>query len=145
MTLNKFLFEKTVIAALIKDWFMLMSNSSYWNYMIHQFTVLGNLPSRSSLPKVFCKKRCSKKFCKIHRKTPVPETLSLKKSLWHWWLPVNFAKFLKTSFFTEHLRWLLLSQAMWIGLLYWKVENRKKASSSSSALFINVSFYLVES
>ena len=26
-------------------------------------------------PKVFCKKRCSQKFRKIHRKTPVPESL----------------------------------------------------------------------
>ena len=26
-------------------------------------------------PEVFCKKRCSQKFRKIHRKTPVPETL----------------------------------------------------------------------
>ena len=32
----------------------------------------------------------------------------LKKSLWHWCFPVNFAKFLRTSFFKEHLRWLLL-------------------------------------
>ena len=26
-------------------------------------------------PEVFFNKRCSKKFCKIHRKTPVPESL----------------------------------------------------------------------
>ena len=25
-------------------------------------------------PDVFCKKRCSEKFCKIHSKTPVPES-----------------------------------------------------------------------
>ena len=31
----------------------------------------------------------------------------LKKSLWHRWFPVNFAKFLRTPFFAEHLRWLL--------------------------------------
>ena len=29
--------------------------------------------------------------------------------LWHRYFPVNFAKFLWTPFFTEHLRWLLLS------------------------------------
>ena len=33
---------------------------------------------------------------------------TLLKSLWHRCFPVNFAKFLKTSFFTEHLQWLLL-------------------------------------
>ena len=32
----------------------------------------------------------------------------LKKRLWHRCFPVNFAKFLRTPFFTEHLRWLLL-------------------------------------
>ena len=30
----------------------------------------------------------------------------IKKSLWHRCFPVNFAKFLRTPFFTEHLRWL---------------------------------------
>ena len=36
-----------------------------------------------------------------------PVTL-LKKRLWHSCFPVDFAKFLRTSFFTEHLQWLLL-------------------------------------
>ena len=43
----------------------------------------------------------------------VPATL-LKKRLWHRWFPVNFAKFLRTPFLTEHLWWLLLNiQAVW--------------------------------
>ena len=33
---------------------------------------------------------------------------SLKERLWHRCFPVNFAKFLRTPFLTEHLRWLLL-------------------------------------
>ena len=37
-----------------------------------------------------------------------PPTL-LKKRLWLRCFPVNLAKFLSTDFFTEHLRWLLLS------------------------------------
>ena len=36
-----------------------------------------------------------------------PATL-LKKRLWRRCFPVNLAKFLRTPFFTEHLRWLLL-------------------------------------
>ena len=32
----------------------------------------------------------------------------IKKSLWHRCFPVNFAKFLRTPFFTKHLRRLLL-------------------------------------
>ena len=31
-----------------------------------------------------------------------------KKRIWHSCFPVNFAKFLKTPFLREHLRWLLL-------------------------------------
>ena len=33
----------------------------------------------------------------------------LKKRLRHRWFPVNFGKFLRTSFLTEHHRWLLLA------------------------------------
>ena len=33
------------------------------------------------------------------------------KRLWHWCFPANFAKFLRTLFFIEHLRWLLLEIA----------------------------------
>ena len=39
---------------------------------------------------------------------PQPATL-LRKSLLHRSFPVNFVKFLRTSFSIEHLRWLLLS------------------------------------
>ena len=55
------------------------------------------------------------KFGRIHRKTLVPESFScrrpatlLKKRRWHRCFPVNFAKFLRTSFRIEHLLWLLL-------------------------------------
>ena len=40
-------------------------------------------------------------------KLQTPATL-LKKRLWHRCFPVNFAKFLRTPFLTEHLGWLLL-------------------------------------
>ena len=53
-------------------------------------------------PEVFYKEICSQKFRKIQRKT------FLKKRLWHRCFSVNFAKFLRTTFLTEHLRWLLL-------------------------------------
>ena len=57
-------------------------------------------------PEVFCKKRCSYKFRKIYRKTPAAEyffnkvraATLLKKRLWYRCFPVNFAKFLRTSF-----------------------------------------------
>ena len=40
-------------------------------------------------PQLFCNKRCA---------------ILLKKRLWHRCFPVNFAKFLRTPFFTEHLQ-----------------------------------------
>ena len=63
---------------------------------------------------MFCEKGYSQKFRKIHWKAPVPECLFnkvaglshvtlLKKRLWGRCFPVNFAKFLGTSFFIEHL------------------------------------------
>ena len=33
----------------------------------------------------------------------------IKKRLWHMCFPMNFSKFLKITFLTEDLRWLLLS------------------------------------
>ena len=38
---------------------------------------------------------------------PRPATL-LKKRLWYRCFPANFAKFLRTPFLKEHLRWMLL-------------------------------------
>ena len=91
-----------------------------YNYTISEMTGVGKstviseaVAQRCSVKKVFLK------FRKIHRKTPVPEPLFnkvaglrpatlLKKRLWHRCFPVNFAKFLRTPFLTEHLRWLLL-------------------------------------
>ena len=54
------------------------------------------------------KRKCSRKFRKIHRKTPVPESLFqkiaslrlatlLKKRLWHRRFSLSFAKFSRTS------------------------------------------------
>ena len=39
----------------------------------------------------------------------------IKKRLWHRCFAVNFANFLRTTFLTVHLRWLLLSK-MWLAL-----------------------------
>ena len=58
-------------------------------------------------PKMFCKKRCSQKYRKFHRKTPVLESLFnniaglqacdfIKKILQHRCFPMKFVKFLRT-------------------------------------------------
>ena len=69
--------------------------------------------ARNSRPKVFFKKSVLRNFAKfigkhlrqnlVYNKVADPATL-LKKRLWHRWFPVNFAKFLRTPFLTEHLR-----------------------------------------
>ena len=73
----------------------------------------------SSRPEVFCKKSVVRNFTKYTRKHLYqslffnnvaglwPATL-LKKRLWHRCFLVNFAKFPRTPFLTEHFWWLLL-------------------------------------
>ena len=52
-----------------------------------------------------------------------PANLS-KKRFWHMCFPVNFAKFLKTPFFIEHPRWLLLKMQT-TNLYYLQSSNAK--------------------
>ena len=47
-----------------------------------------------------------------------------KRSLWHRCFPMNFAKFLRTPFFAEHLRWLLLNMDNDKSYLSWHNINR---------------------
>ena len=62
-------------------------------------------------PEVFCRKGVLRNVTKSTGKhlcqNLKPATL-LKERLWHKCLPVYFAKFLRTSFFTENVWWLLL-------------------------------------
>ena len=66
--------------------------------------------SRSSRPEVFCKTGVLRNLAKFATKNFFARAsfLILKQRLWHRCFPVNFAKFLRTPFFTEHLWWLLL-------------------------------------
>ena len=69
---------------------------------------------------MLCKKGVPKNFAKFTGKNQCqslffnkvaslrPAAL-LKKRLWHRCFPKNFAKFLRTPFLTEHLRWMLLT------------------------------------
>ena len=60
--------------------------------------LLCHVRVRSSRQELFCKKDVLKNFAKF-----------TGKWLWHMCFPVNFVKFLRTFFLTEHLRWLLLT------------------------------------
>ena len=81
----------------------------YFTFSRGVFRTLSNV--RSSRLEVFCRKAVLRNFGKVTGKHLClrPPTL-LEKILWHMSFPVNFAKFLRTPFFTEHLRWLLLKR-----------------------------------
>ena len=75
--------------------------------------------NRSSCPEVFCEKGVLTNFAKFTGKhlcqslffnkvAGLRRATLLKKRLWQGYFPVSFAKFLRTPFLTEHLRWLLL-------------------------------------
>ena len=65
-------------------------------------------------PEVFYEKRCSQKFRKFHKKTPVLESLFneacnfIKKRLQQRCFPVKFAEFLRTTIFKNICERLLL-------------------------------------
>ena len=74
---------------------------------------------RSSRPEVFCKKVVLRNFAKctgkhlcqslfFNKVAGLRLATLLKKRVWHRCYPVNFMKFLRTTFIIKHLRWLLL-------------------------------------
>ena len=73
----------------------------------------------SSRLELFCKKSVLKHLAKFTEKrlcqgpffnivVGIRSQTLLKKTLWHWCFPVNFAKFSTTPFFIAHLQCLLL-------------------------------------
>ena len=75
---------------------------------------IPNIGQKRSSGGVLCI-RCSQRFRKIYRKN-LCQSLHFNKvaglrstRLWHRCFPVNFSKFLRAPFLTEHLRWLLLN------------------------------------
>ena len=65
-----------------------------------------------------CSRRCSLRFCKIHKKTPVPESFFIKacsfikERLWHRCFLVNVAKFLRSPFLQKISGRLLLFRSL---------------------------------
>ena len=81
--------------------------SSQWQKLTN-FNKIFIIPAinRSSRLEVLCKKGVLRNFTKFTRKH-LYQSLFFNR-LWHRCFPVNFTKFLRTLFLTEHLRWLLL-------------------------------------
>ena len=55
-----------------------------------------------------------------------------KKRLWHGCFPMNFAKFLRTPFSIEHLRWLLLPMSPWFMS---RMQDRKQGNKGMLKYF----------
>ena len=91
-------------------------SQAYYNALVdnHNNSAQKQSPGCVMLKKVFLKisqKFTGKRMCQslLFNKVAGPRPAALiKKRLWHGCFPVNFAKFLKTPFSIEHLRWLLL-------------------------------------
>ena len=72
--------------------------------------------------------------CALFSVQKQPPELFYKKDvliLWHRCFPVNFAKFLRTPFLTEHIRWLLLSADM----IEYRMENNVNKQTISLQIF----------
>ena len=88
----------------------------YWPYIVRNlfysiYEISTSSPditlNRSSRSQIFFEINNINNFAKFTEN--ICATL-LKKRLWHRRFPVNFAKFLTTLFFIEHLWWQLLTQ-----------------------------------
>ena len=74
------------------------------HFLLH-YKIINTISSlRSSRIEVCCIKGVLSKFANFLGKTPASESLFNNVA----GLPVNFVKFLRTSFFIDHLWWLLL-------------------------------------
>ena len=99
-------------------------------------TFFSSLPLllRSSRSEVFYKKAVLRNFAKFTGKHLCQTLFNrlliklLKKKLWHRFFPVNFAKFLRTPFVTEHLWWLLLTTVNMSDVCFWLKFKRLQKS-----------------
>ena len=88
------------------------AESGIYCWQPHRFLLRTSLKTgvkpQKQPSELLCKKRCSWKFCKFHRKTPVSKSLFnrvaglkgcsfIKTRLQHRCFPVEFTKFLRTS------------------------------------------------
>ena len=105
-----------------KKHFKVISFSLFFQCHGSFFSVFFLLIFRTSSSQVFFK-ICVLKICAIFTGQQLSWSLFLIKSLFkkrlqHRSFPANIVKFLKTTFFIEHLRWLLLSFDVVIPFVY---------------------------
>ena len=109
-----FTLKKTIFSTSISNFISWLVSQEVF---IHSHTIfLWHGEKQKQPPEVLCKRRCSYKFRKIPRKTPVPESLFKKvaglrkKRLWQGNFPVNFAKLSRKPFLQNTSGWLPLEK-----------------------------------
>ena len=109
-----------ILMALVQCCFLLLTQAEYsrsWE------SKRQNKP-----PEVFCKTGVLRNFAKFRGKhlcqslffktvASLRPAALLKMRLWHRCFPVNLAKFLRTAFLAEHLRWLPLKRAVTLKII----------------------------
>ena len=100
--------EPFLVLNIFFTFFLSVVDCTFYKGTIKSNCILLSDYVRSSRQELFCKKGVLRNFAKFTGKC-LCQSLISKKRLWHRCFPVNFAKFLRTSFLTEHLRWLLLT------------------------------------
>ena len=100
---------------------------------------------------MFCKKGVLRNFTKFtgkhlwqslfFKKVESEACNFIKKGLWHGCFPLNFAKFLRTLFLTEHNRWLFLANVNNVSLKTSKLVFLKLSFSKHAAIRTCVNIY----
>ena len=99
--------------------------SGYYFYI--NMNIQGNFQICISVPL-----KCTEGTSNNEQKQPPRPASLVKKRYWHRRFPVNFAKFLRKPFHTEHLRWLLLNE-VWNFLM---LHRRQKSFIYNFFLFL---------
>ena len=81
----------------LSNWPQKKNTRNEFHFGVFHVNSYKRLTRQQQPPEVFYNKRCSWKFRKIHRKTPVPEALAQVFSC-------EFCEISKNTFFTEHLQ-----------------------------------------
>ena len=106
--------------AYVASFTLSLSFSCLRGILVELFLHRSKLMYRNSRPEVFCKLGTLRNFTKftgkhlcqglfLNKVAGLRAANLLKKSFWHRCFSLDFAKFLRTPFFTEHLRRLLLN------------------------------------
>ena len=108
------LLKKTLVISInLKILLMVKALKYSMKFFVSRMILLMNV-DRSNRPEVFCKKGILRNLAKLTGKHLYQSHSNfIKKRLWCRCFPVNFVKFLRTTFFIKHLWCLLLYCVEW--------------------------------